>query len=167
MSTNIKENIERFNTNFNQGLSKDQVELRKKQKLFNGKENVFAKSNIKIIISNLFGLFNICLYIIVGIAIVLFAKYNEFEIGWNIFFATILLCNIALGFYLDLNARKALKKLSTNSKPKIIAVRDGKETIINAKDIVLDDVILIEKDARIVVDGIVLQGEVGDRKSVV
>ena len=160
MSTNIKENIERFNTNYNQGLSKDQVELRKKQKLFHGKKNVFAKSNIKRIISNLFGLFNICLYIIVGIAIVLFAKYNEFEVGWNIFFAAILLCNVALGFYLDLNARKTLKKLSTNSKQKIIAVRDGKETTINAKDIVLDDVILVEKNAQIVVDGIILQGDV-------
>ena len=161
MSTNIKENIERFNTNFNQGLSCDQAELRKKQKLFNRKKNVFAKSNVKIIISNLFGFFNICFFIIIGVAIFLLIKYNEFEIGWNIFFAVILLCNMVLGFYLDFNARKALKILSANSKLKVIVIRDGKEMIINAKDIVLDDVILIEKDARIVVDGIVLQGEVG------
>ena len=31
----IKNNIERFNADLNQGLSKEQVELRKKQKLVN------------------------------------------------------------------------------------------------------------------------------------
>ena len=39
-----KENIERFNADLNQGLSEEQVLLRKKQKLVNKSKKAFGKS---------------------------------------------------------------------------------------------------------------------------
>ena len=63
---NINNNIERFNADLNQGLSSEQVSLRKKQKLINKSKKAFGKSYTEIIISNVFSFFNVLLYIIAG-----------------------------------------------------------------------------------------------------
>ena len=58
------ENIERYNPDLKQGLSDEQVQLRKKQKLVNKSKKAYGKSYLDIIISNLFSFFNILLYAI-------------------------------------------------------------------------------------------------------
>ena len=162
---NIKENIERFNVDINQGLSNEQVELRKKQKLFNRSRKAYGKSYAEIIISNLFSFFNVLLYIIAGVMIYFAVKYNEPRIFWGMFFMVVLLCNTAIGLYEDIKARRLLSKLRLITQPKATVVRNGKEEIISVQDIVLDDIVLIEKDTQIGVDGIILQGEIGINES--
>ena len=162
---NIKENIERFNANINQGLSNEQVELRKKQKLLNRSKKAFGKSYTEIIISNLFSFFNVLLYVIAGVMIYFAVRYNEPKIIWGMFFVVVLLCNTILGLYEDLKARRLLSKLRLITQPKATVIRNGKQEIISVQDIVLDDVILIEKDTQIGVDGIILQGEIGINES--
>ena len=51
------ENIERYNPDLKQGLSDEQVQLRKKQKLVNKSKKAYGKSYLDIIISNLFSYF--------------------------------------------------------------------------------------------------------------
>ena len=158
---NIKENIERFNTDFDQGLSNEQVELRKKQKLLNRSKKAYGKSYAEIIISNLFNFYNVLLYIIAGVMVYFAIKYNEPRIILGMFFIVILLCNTIIGLYEDIKAKRLLNKLRPVIQPKATVIRNGKEGIINVQDIVLDDVLLIEKDVEISVDGIILQGEIG------
>ena len=143
---NIKENIERFNANIDQGLSNEQVELRKKQKLLNRSKKAFGKSYTEIIISNLFSFFNVLLYVIAGVMIYFAVRYNEPKIIWGMFFVVVLLCNTILGLYEDLKARRLLSKLRLITQPKATVIRNGKQEIISVQDIVLDDVMLIEKD---------------------
>ena len=158
---NIKESIERFNVNIDQGLSNEQVELRKKQKLFNKSKKAFGKSYAEIIISNLFSFFNVLLYIIAGVMIYFAIKYDEPKIFWGMFFMVVLLCNTIIGLYEDIKARRLLSKLRLITQPKATVIRNGKGEIINVQDIVLDDVVLIDKDTQIGVDGIILRGQVG------
>ena len=162
---NIKESIERFNVNIDQGLSNEQVELRKKQKLLNKSQKAYGKSYAEIIISNLFGFFNVLLYIIAGVMIYFAVKYDEPKIYWGMFFVVVLLCNTAIGLYEDIKARRLLSKLRLITQPKATVIRNSKEEIINVQDIVLDDIVLIEKDNQIGVDGIILQGEIGINES--
>ena len=162
---NIKDSIERFNASVDQGLSSEQVELRKKQKLLNRSKKAFGKSYTEIIISNLFSFFNVLLYIIAGVMIYFAVKYNEPRIIWGMFFMVVLLCNTILGLYEDIKARHLLSKLRLITQPRATVIRDGKEEIISVQDIVLDDVLLIEKDTQIGVDGIILQGEIGINES--
>ena len=58
--------IERFNVDLKQGLSDEQVLLRKNQKLVNKSKQAYGKSYTEIIISNLFSFFN-NIYIIFNI----------------------------------------------------------------------------------------------------
>ena len=158
-------NIERFNADIKSGLSNEQVELRKKQKLLNRSKKAFGKSYTEIIISNLFSFFNVLLYIIAGVMIYFAIRYNEPNIIWGMFFMIVLMSNTIIGLYEDIKARRLLSKLRLITQPKAKVVRNGIEQIIDIQDIVLDDIVFIEKDTQISVDGIVLQGEVGVNES--
>ena len=160
-----KENIERFNTTINQGLSDEQVLLRKKQKLVNKSKKAFGKSYTEIIISNLFSFFNVLLYAIAGVMIYFAVRYNEPKIIWGMFFVIVLLANTIIGLYEDIKARYLLGKLRLITQPKATVIRNGQQMVIDVQDVVLDDIVLIEKDTQIGVDGIVLQGEVGVNES--
>ena len=162
---NKNESIERFNADIKNGLSDEQVELRKKQKLLNRSKKAFGKSYTEIIISNVFSFFNVVLYIIAGVMIYFAITMNEPRIFLGMFFMIVLLANTVIGLYEDIKARRLLSKLRLITQPKAKVIRNGQELTIDVQDIVLDDIIYIEKDTQISVDGIVLDGEVGVNES--
>lgn len=152
--------IERFNVDINEGLSDEQVLLRKKQKLFNKSKQAFGKSYAEIIISNVFSFFNVLLYVIAGVML-------YFKLYSGMFFVIVLLSNTIIGLYEDIKARKLLSDLRLITQPKAYVIRNGQKVEIRTDEVVLDDILYIEKDTQICVDGIVLQGEVGVNESVV
>ena len=155
---NNENNYERFNTTIDQGLSSEQVELRKKQKLVNKSKQAFGKTYTDIIISNVFSFFNVLLYLIAGVMI-------YFRLFTGMFFVIVLIANTTVGLCEDIKARKLLSKLRLITQPKAIVIRDGQQLEIPVEEVVLDDIVYIEKDTQISVDGIILQGEVGINES--
>ena len=152
------ENIERFNPNLKEGLSDEQVLLRKNQKLVNKSKQAFGKSYLEIIVSNLFSFFNVLLYVI-AIVMLIFKLYS------GMFFVIVLIANTTIGLCEDIKARRLLSKLRLITQPKAFVVRNGIQQEIDVEDIVLDDIVFIEKDTQIGVDGPILQGEVGVNES--
>ena len=150
--------VKRFDVDLNQGLNDEQVELRIKQKLVNKSKKAFGKSYTEIIISNLFSFFNVTLYIIAGVML-------YFKLYSGMFFVLVLLSNTTIGLYEDIKARRLLSKLRLITQPKATVIRNGQKMDIDVQDVVLDDVIYIEKDTQIGVDGVILQGEVGVNES--
>ena len=151
-------NYERFNASIDQGLTNEQVELRVKQKLVNKSQQAFGKTYTEIIVSNVFSFFNVLLYVIAGVMI-------YFRLFTGMFFVIVLLSNTIVGLCEDIKARKLLSKLRLITQPKAIVIRDGQQIEIPVEEVVLDDIIYIEKDTQICVDGIILQGEVGINES--
>ena len=157
-------NIERYEASISTGLSSEQVELRKKQKLINKSKKAFGKSYAEIIVSNVFSFFNVLLYVIAGVMIY-FAIKSDPKILFGMFFVVVLLSNTIIGLYEDIKARKLLSQLRLITQPKAIVIRNGQQIEVDVQDVVLDDILYIEKDTQICVDGIVLQGEVGVNES--
>ena len=151
-------NYERFNASIDQGLTNEQVELRVKQKLVNKSQQAFGKTYTEIIVSNVFSFFNVLLYVIAGVMI-------YFRLFTGMFFVIVLLSNTIVGLCEDIKARKLLSKLRLITQPKAIVIRNGQQIEIPVEEVVLDDIIYIEKDTQICVDGIILQGEVGINES--
>ena len=151
-------NYERFNASIDQGLTNEQVELRVKQKLVNKSQQAFGKTYTEIIVSNVFSFFNVLLYVIAGVMI-------YFRLFTGMFFVIVLLSNTIVGLCEDIKARKLLSKLRLITQPKATVIRDGQQIEIPVEEVVLDDIIYIEKDTQICVDGIILQGEVGINES--
>ena len=140
------------------GLTSEQVETRKRQGLVNKSKNVFYKSFGRILASNFFSFFNIVLYIAIALMI-----YFKFYAG--LYVGLVVLCNIALGLYQDISARAYLKKNKHLSK--IVAIRNSQKVEISAKDIVIDDILLVEKGSTIYADAKIVHGNVCVNESLI
>ncbi|NLB48793.1 MAG: HAD-IC family P-type ATPase [Erysipelotrichia bacterium] len=140
----------RFNPSYKTGLSSRQVAIRKKEKLRNKKHTMFAKSNGEIVLVNAFNIYNL---ILLAVAAGMF--FLQSLIGF--YFVGLVLFNTAIGLGMDLKARRQLRKYVVRRKTTV--VRDEKIVQINDTDVVLDDVLFLEKKAYIGVDGVILRGD--------
>lgn len=133
------------------GLSNEQVEERKKLGLVNKTKVVVGKTYFEIILTDVFSLFNVLLFVVAGLMIA--AQY------WTgLTFMAVLIPNIGLSLYEDIKARRLMSKLRVLNQPQHTVIRDGKQVVIQAKDIVLDDLICLESGNQISVDGALLSG---------
>ncbi|MEM4268051.1 MAG: calcium-translocating P-type ATPase, SERCA-type [Candidatus Woesearchaeota archaeon] len=76
----------------------------------------------------------------------------ESEYADAIVIAIILVLNAILGFIQEYNAEKSLEALKKLSSLKSTVIRDGKEQIIDSKELVPGDIVLIEEGAKIPAD---------------
>ena len=81
------------------------------------------------------------------------------------FFVVVLIANTTVGLCEDIKARKLLSKLRLITQPKAFVIRNGQQLEIPIDEVVLDDIVYLEKDTQISVDGIILQGEIGVNES--
>ncbi len=147
-----QDSVQRIKPSLEKGLSKEQVEERKNLGLTNKTKVVVGKTYFEIILTDVFSLFNILLFIIAGLMIA--AQY------WlGLTFLVVLIPNIGLSLYEDIKARHLMSKLRVLNQPKHYVVRDGQNTLIESKDIVLDDVVCLESGNQISVDGALLSGQ--------
>ena len=161
------QNIERFNPSINGGLSSKQVEDRIKAKLINKSHKAVGKSYAEIIISNAFSFFNVLLYLIAAVLIYTTIRTHEIKILWGLFFLVILVANTTIGLYEDISARRLLSKLRLITQSKAVVIRNGQKEEIPTEEVVLDDILFIEKDTQICVDGVVLEGEISVNESLI
>lgn len=146
-----EERIERILPPLSKGLSKEQVEERKKLGLVNKTKVVVGKTYFEIILTDVFSLFNVLLFVVAGLMIA-----AQYWIGLT--FLAVLIPNIGLSLYEDIKARRLMSKLRVLNQPKHIVIRNGEQISIQAKDIVLDELICLESGNQISVDGALLDG---------
>lgn len=146
-----EERITRTTPSLTKGLSNEQVEERKKLGLVNKTRVVVGKTYFEIILTDVFSLFNVLLFVVAGLMIA--AQY------WTgLTFMAVLIPNIGLSLYEDIKARRLMSKLRVLNQPQHTVIRDGEQVVIQAKDIVLDDLICLESGNQISVDGALLSG---------
>ena len=147
------ENAHRFNPTPQDGLTTTQVNERIKEGLVNKTKHAVGKSYTEIIFNNVFSFFNILLFVIAGLLIYA-GQYS------SLFFLFVLIPNIIIGLYEDIKARVLLSKLRLLTQPKAKVIRDGGMRVIETKDIVLEDIMLLKGDCQICADGEILEGSV-------
>lgn len=146
-----EERIERILPPLSKGLSKERVEERKKLGLVNKTKVVVGKTYFEIILTDVFSLFNVLLFVVAGLMIA-----AQYWIGLT--FLVVLIPNIGLSLYEDIKARRLMSKLRVLNQPKHVVIRNGEQISIQAKDIVLDELICLESGNQISVDGALLDG---------
>lgn len=142
-----EETVKRLATDTKKGLSES--EARQRQNVF-GKniiENNEAPPAIKIFLNQL----KSPLIFILIIAGVITLFINHLRDAGFIFAAVIV--NIALGFYQEYKANKAIAELKTYIRQRARVIRDGKNTEIDAVDLVPGDIINLSQGDRVPADG--------------
>ncbi len=142
----------RYNPDFLEGLTNEQVKERYDHNLVNSDTEVPTKTIPTIIKTNVLTLFNF-LNLGLGLAIFFVQSYK------NLTFLIVVLCNTLIGTWQEIMAKRAVDKLSIIANRKIKTIRNSKEIEINHEEIVIDDVLLFNIGNQIVVDSIILNGD--------
>lgn len=140
------------------GLTSSEVNKR----ISKGQSNRTAKPKTKtiseIFIENIFSLFN---FIIIGIIVfVLFYYFKNNDqrlLLDSIGILSIAVTNTLIAIIQEIRSKKALDKVHLLLKRQIYVVRDGKDIPIDIEDIVVDDIIQINRGDQIVVDGTIVK----------
>ncbi len=150
--------IVRYNPDFKIGLTKDQVDLRKSQKLINNTKQKTSKSYFRIFFDNIFTFFNM-LWLAIFIALAVVKSYE------NLLFIIVVFFNTAIAIFQEIRSKRTVEKLSMITAPTIIVVRDGEEKEVRADEIVLDDILVIVSGNQIPTDCKIINGNVDVNES--
>ena len=145
--------IDRIDVAVDCGLNDCQV----KERIEKGYTNKTSKTNEKsigqIIVHNVFTFFNTILLIIAGtflFFIVYLYSIGRVDVvdqhfGFSKFgFLIPAIMNIVVGTIQEINGKRVLDKLKIITEAKARVIRNGKEILINAKELVIDDIVLLK-----------------------
>lgn len=152
--------VKRCHPTLDMGLTEAQVQERVSLGAVNLPVDPPSKSKKEIICSNVVTYFNLVFFVI-AVLLILVGSFR------NLTFLPVVISNTLVGIIQELRAKKVLDSLSILNAPKNKVLREGKEKIIPAEDIVLDDIIIFTAGNQIPVDAMVEEGEVLVNESLV
>ena len=139
-----------------EGLSSEIVNQRKEDGLVNIASSPTNKSYAQIIFGNIFTFFNILMFSIATVLIVIVGP----KVVTNLMFLGIIICNLLIGTIQECKSKRVVEKLKLLNDSKIKVIRDSKEEQILPTEIVLNDIIILSTGDQIPVDGIIITDDV-------
>lgn len=158
---------ERFEPTPSQGLTSEQIELRKSQRLTNHTNQQLGRGYAKIFVRHIFTFFNV-MYVVITILLAIAAflqkgdtleNFERISIS-DFMFLIIVIINTVIGIVQEIRSKITIDKLTLLSQPRASVIRNGIKQDINVNDVVLDDVICLSIGKEIVADSILLEGEI-------
>ena len=143
----------RYNPNIKDGLNTEQLFFRIKHGQLNYNFNIKTKSIFKIILNNLFTLFNL-LNLSLAFIVFLVDSYK------NLLFLGVVVCNTLISTIQEIRAKRTIDKLSIINITKANVIRNGKIECIDIENVVLDDIIIYKRGNQVVADSIIKEGSV-------
>lgn len=151
----VNTKVERFSPKLNKGLTNEQVETRFKQFLFNDTNKKYSRSYASIFIGNICTFFNLlCLLAFIALLLANTQKFSNYLV------IVITTANIVIGIIQEIRSKLAIDKLSILSSNTVKVIRDGETIEITTKEIVVDDVIILDMGNQVPADCILAEGTV-------
>lgn len=144
---------ERFSPSADRGLTEEQVRQRVDEGLVNVASANHGKSYARILRENLITLFNLMNFALAACVILVGSYTNALFIG-------VIICNIIIGTYQEMRAKRVIERLKVVSAPTARAVRDGREQELAVEQLVLDDITVWRAGMQLSADCEVVDGAV-------
>lgn len=142
-----------------EGLSSYEVEERVRRGQVNKRRRHLFLSLVLIVLKNLFSWFNLVLFGVAIAFVCLGVGIGQSPYSWSKYaFLIPVVINLAIGIYQEIQARRTLEKLDLAKAPSAKVVREGKIRSISAEEIVLGDVLVVERGMSLPVDGTIGEG---------
>ena len=136
MEATRKEQIILHPPSLKEGLTKEDVNIRKQLNYVNKTAKGSSKTVLGIILTNIFT-FNI-----VNISIA--AMLISIQSYKHLFFMIIITLNTVIGIFQEIKAKKTIDRLSLISNPKALVLREGEKEEIAIDEVVLNDLIFLK-----------------------
>lgn len=134
------------------GLTYDQVHTRIVKGQVNLDMGVTTKSIKQIVKDNVLTLFNL-LNIVLALSLFVVGSFK------NMLFMGVIVTNVLIGIYQEISAKRTIDKLSIISSQKVNVLRDGEKKQIHINEVVLDDIVCLQRGEQIVSDSVVVEGK--------
>ena len=136
-----------------QGLTSKEVEERIQRGEVNSVEPIVSRSYKDIIVKNVCTTFNLILFILGAILLILDEPINALAA------TAVIIFNIIIATIQEMKAKKRLDKIALLMRPKVTVIRDDEQKVIDQSEIVKDDVIVLNAGDQALVDGEILEAE--------
>ncbi|MDE6059445.1 MAG: HAD-IC family P-type ATPase [Clostridia bacterium] len=146
--------VERFTPDLDQGLTEAQVDTRFNQFLFNDVNKKYSKSYASIFIGNICTFFNLLCLLVAGALLYAHAGVTQF------LFVAIFGANLFIGILQEILAKKQVDKLSVLISATTKVMRGGVKMEIPVREIVVDDVVILEAGQQVPADCSLADGNV-------
>ena len=143
----------RYNPDPEAGLSTAQVEEHRADGWRNVSVAPPAQTTKEIIRENVCTYFNL-IFLVLAILLCLVGSFRDLT------FLPVIIFNTLIGIVQEIRAKNVLEKLNMLNAPHASVVRDGKKSLVDSEDLVLDDIVIFKAGNQICADAIVVSGEV-------
>ncbi|CUX43566.1 cation-translocating P-type ATPase [Clostridium sp. C105KSO13] len=143
----------RYCPEYLKGLTGQQVQEHRLHGWTNTSVDPPARTVKEIIQGNLFTYFNL-IFLILAVLLCIAGSFR------NLTFLPVIILNTFIGIVQEVRAKKVLDKLTMLNAPHATVVRDGLETVIDAEELVLDDIVVFKAGNQVCADAQVCAGEV-------
>lgn len=140
------------------GLTSAEVSDRTARGLANKTTDKRSKQITEIFAENLFSIFNLIVLLIIGTLLFFYFRTGDIRLPLDAIGVLAIACvNTTLAVVQEIRAKKALDKVNLFLRHTVYVVRDGEKREIDQVDVVVGDLIFLERGDQIVVDGRVEQ----------
>ena len=148
------------------GLSEEAVHERIEKGLVNVTDEGHTKTIKEIVLGNIITYFNILnIFLSISVLTVGLVTGNFFNSLKNSMFLGVVFCNTIISIYQEISAKKTIDKMNLLVSKKVKVIRSHQEVEIDVKEIVKDDLIILDIGNQIAVDGILVDGEIEANES--
>ncbi|WP_443972659.1 cation-translocating P-type ATPase [[Ruminococcus] torques] len=143
----------RYNPEYKKGLTCQQVQEHRLHGWTNKAVEPPSKTTKEIVHENVFTYFNL-IFVVLAVLLCLVGSFRDLT------FLPVIIANTLIGIIQEIRAKQVLDKLTMLNAPRASVVRDGKRTVINAEDLVVDDIVIFKAGDQVCADAEVSAGEV-------
>ena len=143
----------RYNPEYKKGLASQQVQEHRLHGWTNKAVEPPSKTTKEIVHENVFTYFNL-IFVVLAVLLCLVGSFRDLT------FLPVIIANTLIGIIQEIRAKQVLDKLTMLNAPRASVVRDGKRTVINAEDLVVDDIVIFKAGDQVCADAEVSAGEV-------
>ena len=143
----------RYTPDYRKGLTSQQVQEHKLHGWTNQAVDSTSKTTKEIVQENVFTYFNL-IFLVLAVLLCLVGAFRDLT------FLPVIIANTLIGIIQEIRAKKVLDDLTMLNAPHAMVVRDGKKSMIDAEELVVDDIVIFKAGAQVCADAEVCAGEV-------
>ena len=143
----------RYRPDYRTGLTSQQVQEHRLHGWTNCAVEPPSKTTQDIVRENVFTYFNL-IFAVLAVLLCIVGSFRDLT------FLPVIIANTLIGIIQEVRAKQVLDNLTMLNAPRATVVRDGKKHVVDAEDLVIDDIVIFKAGSQVCADAEVCAGEV-------